>query len=155
MLPGLSSRPLTLDDVPAWWRLEERAAAVDHPHSREGEASLRSRLVGEGFDAALQTAGGFDGDGELRAVGWVGRPKMAPKSERVCGGGGGSTTGGAAARLSSAEKAGRSGGKTAVIITVEAGTSAKSGRGGGTTARTSVRGRSATIGSTAATAGAG
>lgn len=72
MLPGLTSRPLTLDDVPAWWRLEERAAALDRPHSREGEASLRSRLVGEGFDPELQTTAGFDEDGELRAVGLVG-----------------------------------------------------------------------------------
>jgi mycothiol synthase len=72
VLPGLSSRPLTLDDVPAWWRLEERAAALDHPHSREGEASLRSRLIGEGFDPARQSTGGFDAAGELRALGWVG-----------------------------------------------------------------------------------
>lgn len=72
MLPGLTTRPLTVDDVPAWWRLQERAAVLDHPHAREDEAALRSRLSAEGFDPQRQTIGGFDAEGELRAAGTLG-----------------------------------------------------------------------------------
>lgn len=69
MLPGLTCRPLTLDDVPAWGRLLDRAAQVDRPPSRPSAPSRASVLTAEGFDAGLQSLAGVDGDGELRAVG--------------------------------------------------------------------------------------
>jgi ribosomal protein S18 acetylase RimI-like enzyme len=72
VLPGLTARPLTVDDVAAWWRLEERAALVDRPHARENEVALRSRLTADGFDPRVQSTGGFDAEGELRAAGTLG-----------------------------------------------------------------------------------
>lgn len=68
MLTGLTSRPLTLDDVPAWRRSLDRADAVDRPPSRPTEHDLTSLLTAEGFDPATQTVAGFDDDGEVRAA---------------------------------------------------------------------------------------
>ncbi|WP_432520405.1 GNAT family N-acetyltransferase [Kineococcus sp. SYSU DK006] len=71
-LPGLSTRPLTEDDVAAWWRLQDRAAGVDRPSCRDSEDWLRSVLAAEGFDARRQSVAGVDATGELRAAASVG-----------------------------------------------------------------------------------
>ncbi|MEZ0165255.1 GNAT family N-acetyltransferase [Kineococcus sp. LSe6-4] len=68
MLPGLTCRPLTTDDVPAWADLLDRAAAVDRPHVRDSPEWLRRTLTADGFDAATQSLAGVDADGVLRAV---------------------------------------------------------------------------------------
>ncbi|WP_380174059.1 GNAT family N-acetyltransferase [Kineococcus sp. DHX-1] len=68
MLPGLTCRPLTTDDVPAWAELLDRAAAVDRPHVRDSPEWLRRSLTADGFDAGAQSLAGVDPDGVLRAV---------------------------------------------------------------------------------------
>nr|WP_240897671.1 GNAT family N-acetyltransferase [Kineococcus vitellinus] len=71
-MPGLRTRPLAEDDAAAWWRLQERAAAVDRPPCRDSEERLRSVLTAEGFDARRQGLAGVDAAGELRAAAVVG-----------------------------------------------------------------------------------
>ncbi|MEW1957944.1 GNAT family N-acetyltransferase [Kineococcus sp. NPDC059986] len=68
MLPGLTCRPLTTDDVPVWADLLDRAAAVDRPHVRDSPEWLRRSLTADGFDAGTQSLAGFDADGVLRAA---------------------------------------------------------------------------------------
>ncbi|WP_432513091.1 GNAT family N-acetyltransferase [Kineococcus sp. SYSU DK001] len=71
MLPGLTCHPLSPADVPDWWALLDRAAAVDAPHVRDSPEWLRRSLTGEGFDPAVQTVAGRDETGVLRAAGLV------------------------------------------------------------------------------------
>jgi len=71
MLPGLTVRPLTLDDVPAWSRLLGRAAVVDRPRVVDPESLLRTQLGADGVSLPDHTVAGLDVDGELRAVGVV------------------------------------------------------------------------------------
>ncbi|WP_432543999.1 GNAT family N-acetyltransferase [Kineococcus sp. SYSU DK002] len=71
MLPGLTCRPLGPEDVPDWWALLDRAAAVDSPRVRDSPEWLRRSLTGEGFDPVAQTVAGRDEAGVLRAAGIV------------------------------------------------------------------------------------
>ena len=70
--PGLTWRPITADDVPAWHALVAAVEEADAPAERHAAEDLRELLLdGPGKDPAAQSLLGVDDTGTARAFGHV------------------------------------------------------------------------------------
>ncbi|TDD66980.1 GNAT family N-acetyltransferase [Jiangella aurantiaca] len=68
---GLSWRPLTPGDVPAWYALCSVVDDHDDAIERVAEYELVDRFKGTWRDPARDSIAGFDADGNVRAYAWV------------------------------------------------------------------------------------
>ncbi|WP_053203916.1 GNAT family N-acetyltransferase [Jiangella muralis] len=68
---GLTWRPLTPGDVPAWLALCEVVEDHDHANERSAESELTDRFKGAWRDPARDNVAGFDANGHVRAYTWV------------------------------------------------------------------------------------
>ncbi|WP_116948120.1 GNAT family N-acetyltransferase [Jiangella endophytica] len=67
---GLTWRPLTPDDVPAWFALCEVVENHDNATERSAESELADRFKGGWREPARDGIAGFDADGNVRAYAW-------------------------------------------------------------------------------------
>lgn len=67
---GLTWRPLTLADVPAWYALASTVDDFDRALERRTKAELAQMFEGGWRDPARDSVGGFDARGHLRAYTW-------------------------------------------------------------------------------------
>ncbi|TDE07961.1 GNAT family N-acetyltransferase [Jiangella asiatica] len=64
---GLTWRPLTLDDVPAWFELVTATEDADDAIERQTAAELADQFKGSWRDPARDSIAGIDADGAIRA----------------------------------------------------------------------------------------
>jgi ribosomal protein S18 acetylase RimI-like enzyme len=81
--PGLSWRPATREDVPAWARLLDAMAAVDDPAERATAEDLADEFEGSWAAPERNSLVGVDAAGDLRAFGWVERRPGELRALRV------------------------------------------------------------------------
>ncbi|WP_026874220.1 GNAT family N-acetyltransferase [Jiangella gansuensis] len=67
---GLTWRPLTLDDVPAWHQLVVVTENADDALERQTAQELADLFKGSWRDPARDSIAGFDADGVVRAFAW-------------------------------------------------------------------------------------
>ncbi|SDT70297.1 mycothiol synthase [Jiangella sp. DSM 45060] len=67
---GLTWRPLTPGDIPAWFALCEVVDDHDDANERVAKSELADRFKGAWHDPARDSVAGFDSDGNVRAYAW-------------------------------------------------------------------------------------